>query len=99
MNVIAARKKPLVVKTPLFYQKVMEKKYIRKSFQVYKDLFDQMLLTSDFKKLETVKFTLHKKADVAISSCFTLPFDIFGEQLSHKEEPKKIMLTVCSENG
>lgn len=81
MNVIAARKKPLVVKTPLFYQKVMEKKYIRKSFQVYKDLFDQMLLTSDFKKLETVKFTLHKKADVAISSCFTLPFDIFGEQI------------------
>ncbi|WP_433619220.1 hypothetical protein [Paenibacillus cellulositrophicus] len=98
LNVIAARIKPLLVKTPLFHKQVMEKRYIRESFQKYKDLFDQMLLTSDFEKLETVNFTLHKKADVAISSCFTLPFDIFGEALSHKEEPKKIMLTVCSEN-
>ncbi|MBY0115273.1 SEC-C metal-binding domain-containing protein [Paenibacillus xylanexedens] len=97
LNVVAVREKPLLVKAPLFQKQVMEKKYIRESFQKYKDQFDQILLTSDFEKLETVKFTLHKKADVAISSCFTLPFDIFGEPLNYKEQPKKIMLTVCYE--
>ncbi|MNW38387.1 SEC-C motif protein [compost metagenome] len=95
---LIAKKKPMIVYSPQFQEDVINQKEIRESFQLYKNVFDQALLTSNWGELETILLIVNKPSLVAVSSCFSLPFDLRGNYLFQNDRPKKMMMTVCSED-
>ncbi|WP_026478222.1 hypothetical protein [Alkaliphilus transvaalensis] len=50
-----------------------------------KKKFDDSILTNKYDCLENICLTLHYKVYFAVSTCFNLMFDIFGNRINHSE--------------
>lgn len=98
-NVKVANYEPLIVHSPKFQEDTIQKKQRRADFEQYKLILDKALVEEDYKLLETIKLVVDKPAYVALSSCFTLQYDLQGKLIATKDIRAKLMLTVYSENN
>ncbi|WP_201007349.1 SEC-C domain-containing protein [Paenibacillus glycanilyticus] len=98
-NVNVVKNEPLIVHSYRFQQDTINKKLRRSEFERYKLILDRALLDENYEEIETIKLVVNQRSHVAVSSCFTLQYDIEGKLLIFKDKRAKIMLTVCSENN
>ncbi|MFE4573103.1 SEC-C domain-containing protein [Paenibacillus chitinolyticus] len=98
-NVKVSKYEPLIVHSYKFQQDTIDKKLRRADFEQYKLRFDKALLDEDYGVIETIKLVIDTRAFVAVSSCFTIQYDLKGNLLASGDKMAKVMLTVCSENN